>query len=212
MREKIRKGLKVEIDFADCPVSMVGTILQVDLQTLVISLAPEEDQGKPTRPLTTARDVRVSATMEDAIYRFTSTLLHSSGLLFYLTPPGEVQRHQRREHVRQPCLLDVEFVMSRDNGAQASRKQATAVNISCGGLLLVCEGRMEVGDALDVSVIFSRDEPPLQAAVQVVRTEQFSRSGRDLRRAALRVVDLKRADEKRLTQFIVKLQTRRRLA
>ncbi|MDD5558341.1 PilZ domain-containing protein [Candidatus Methylomirabilis sp.] len=211
MRERIRKGLKVTIDFADCPVSMVGTILHVDVQTLVVSLASEENQGKSAGSLTTARDVRVSATVEDAIYRFTSTLLRSSGLLFYLTPPGEVQRHQRREHVRQPCLLDVEFVMSRGNGAQAPRKRATAVNISCGGLLLVCEGRMEVGDAVDVSVIFSRDEPPLQTAVQVVRTEQSVRSGRDLRRVALRVTDLKRADEKRLTQFITKLQTKRRL-
>lgn len=208
MEEKIYKGLKVEIGFADCPVSMVGTILQVDSQTLVVSLVPDEDQGGPVAPLPPVSGVQVVATAEDALYRFTSTLLHSSGLLFYLTPPAEVQRVQRREHVRERCLLDAEFVMPGNNGAPIQRTQATAVSISCGGLLLVYEGRVEVGDPVEVSVRLPQGGPPLQAAGIVVRTEPFSRLGRDLSRVAVRLVDLKASDERRILQFVMGLQVR----
>lgn len=208
MEEKICKGVKVEIDFADCPVSMVGTILQVDSQTLVVSLVSDENQDGPAASLSPASGVHVVATAEDALYRFTSTLLHSSGLLFYLTPPTEVQRVQRREHVRERCLLDVEFVISGNDNSATQRKHATAVSISCGGLLLVYEGRVEVGDPVEVSVRLPQGGPPLQVSGTVVRTEPFSRLGRELSRVAVRLVDLKASDERKILQFVMGLQVR----
>lgn len=209
MQERIRKGVRVEINFADLPVSMVGTILHVDSQALVVSLAPDEDPARPAAPSTPAGNVQVSATTEDALYRFTSTLLRSSGLLLYLSPPLEIRRLQRRENVRQPCLLDLEFIAPRGDRAREKREQATAINISCGGLLIVYGGQLEVGEAVELLMKFPHGEPPLQAVARVIRTEHFSSPGQDLRsRVALRVVGLQRADEKRLTQFITKLQVK----
>ena len=208
MRERIRKGVRVEINFADLPVAMVGTILHIDSQTLVVSLVPDENQAKPAVPSTAAGDVQVLATAEDALYRFTSRLLRSSGLLLYLSSPLEVRRLQRREHVRQPCLLDLEFIIQRSDRVLEKRERATAVNISCGGLLIVYGGRLEAGDAVELSMKFPHGEPPLQVVARVIRTEHFSSLGQDLRRVALRVVGLQRADEKRLTQFITKLQVK----
>lgn len=208
MQEKVWKGLKVEIDFAHPPLSVVGTIVHIDPHTLVVSLAPEEEREQLTAPLTEHGEVRVSATAEDALYRFTSTLRRSSGLLLYLSPPGRVQRVQRRGQVRQPCLLDVEFVAPTGGGAPAQPKRATVVNISCGGLLMVYVGDLELGDPVKVSMKFPQGEPPLQADGTVVRTERFSRFGRDLCRVALRLGSLTRDDEKRLFQFITKLQVK----
>lgn len=206
MDEKICKGLKVEIDFTGFPISMAGTIMHVDSQTLVVSLAADENQDTSAIPLSPASSVGVVATADDALYRFTSTLLHSSGLLFYLTPPAEVQRVQRREHVRERCLLDVEFVIPGHTSATTQRTQATAVSISCGGLLLVHEGRVEVGTPVEIAVRLPHDGPPVQAAGTVVRTEPFFRLGRELSRVAVRLVDLKISDERRILQFVLGLQ------
>lgn len=211
MESKISKGLKVQLEFVDPPVSMTGTILQVDSQALVVSLAHDEDQGKPAPPVNPARDVHVSVTADDALYRFACALLRSSDLLLYLSPPREVRRVQRREDVRQPCLFDVELVIPKGKQMPVKRERATAVNISCGGLLIVFGGRLQVEDTVDLSIKLPDGEPPIQVAARVVRTEPFLRLGRDLSRVALCVEGLQRADSKRLTQFIMKCQVKTRI-
>ena len=55
MDEKICKGLTVEIDFADFPLPMVGTILHVDSQALVVSLMPDQAQDMPMAPVEVLR-------------------------------------------------------------------------------------------------------------------------------------------------------------
>jgi len=208
MDEKICKGLTVEIDFADFPVPMVGTILHVDSQSLVVSLIPGQAQDGPMAPASLSGSVHVLATAADALFGFTSKLLRSSGLLLYLSPPTDVQRIQRREDVRERCLLDVELVTPTDHASPAKPERGTLVDISCGGLLLVYEGEVEVGDTVEVSVQFPRGGPPLQAAGTVVRTEQLSGSGRDLSRVAVHLAGLTVSDRKRVFQFIMGLQVR----
>jgi c-di-GMP-binding flagellar brake protein YcgR len=208
MDEKICKGLTVEIDFADFPVSMVGTILHVDSQALVVSLRPDQGQDGPMAPVSLSGGVRVLATAADALFGFTSKLLRSSGLLLYLSPPTDVQRIQRRADVRERCLLDVEFVAPTDHAGPAKPERGTLVDISCGGLLLIYEGDMEVGDTVEVSVKFPRGDPPLQVAGTVVRTEQLSSSRRDLSRVAVHLAGLTMSDRKRVFQFIMGLQVR----
>jgi hypothetical protein len=72
--------------------------------------------------------------------------------------------------------------------------------------MLVCDARIEVGDHVEVSIHLTPGAAPLQAAGTVVRTEQVSRFGRNLYRAALHLTGLTRSDEKRLLQFITRLQ------
>jgi c-di-GMP-binding flagellar brake protein YcgR len=187
---------------------VVGTIAHIDSRALVVSVASHEARPRPSVPWNEQRNVRVSATAEDALYCFTSTLLRSSGLLLYLSPPTDVQRIQRREYVRERCLIDVEFVTPADHAGPAKPKRGTLVNISCGGLQLVCDGRIDVGDPIEVSMRVLRSEPPMQVAGTVVRTERFSRFGRELSRVALRLVGLSRSAERRLLQFIMTLQTK----
>lgn len=207
MDERICKGLKVEIDFADFPVSMVGTILHVDSQALVVSLVPDQVQDGPPEPVSRSGGVRVSATAADALYCFTSKLLRSSGLLLYLSQPVDVQRLQRREYVRERCLIDVEFVTSaEDHTGPAKPKRGTLEDISCGGLQLVYDGRIEVGDTVEVLLKFLNSGPPMRVAGTVVRTELFPRFGRELCRVAVRLVGLTRSAERRLFQFIMALQ------
>lgn len=208
MDEKICKGLTVEIDFADFPVAMVGTIMHVDSQALVVSLVPDQTQDGPAEPVSLAGDVRVLATAADALFCFTSRLLRSSGPLLYLSPPTDVQRIQRRADVRERCLIDVEVIPATDHAMPVKPKRGTLVDISCGGMLLVYEGRVEVGDTVEVSVKFPGGGPLLQAAGTVVRTEQSSHSGRDLSRVALRLVGLTMSDRKRIFKFIMAFQVR----
>lgn len=210
MENKICNGLKVQVEFADPPISMIGTILRVDSQTLVVSLSYDKDGDVSTTSRNSAGDVQVSATADDALYCFRSTLLHSSGLLLHLSPPGEVRRVQRREDVRQPCLFDVELILPKGGRMPVKRERATAVNISCGGLLIVFSGRLEAEDAVELSMTLSRGESPIHVAARVVRSESFSHLGQTQNRVALRMMALQRADERRLRQFITKCQVKTR--
>ena len=210
MGNKICSGLKVMVECGDPPVSMGGTILHVDSQTLAVSLAPEgrQDEPRSETPVRPSGEVQVSATADDALYRFTSTLLRSSDCLLYLSSPREVRRVQRRDDVRQPCLLDVELVIPIGEQMSAKPERATAVNISRGGLLIVFNGRLEVGDAVRLSMKLPGGEPPIKVAASVVRRESFSHLGQDLVKVALHITGLQRADERRLTQFITRCQVK----
>jgi len=206
MQEKIRKGLKVKVDFAHLPASVVGTIAHIDSRVLIVVVASDEAGARQSVPLDEQRNVRVSATAEGALYCFTSTLLRSSGLLFHLSPPVDVQRLQRREYVRERCLIDVELVTPGDDSGPVKPKRGTIVDISCGGLQLVYDGRIEVGDPVEVLLKFLHSGPPMQVAGTVVRIERFSRFGRELCGVAVRLVGLTRSAERRLFQFIMALQ------
>ena len=210
MKDRICKGLKVRVEWTDPPVSTTGTVVSVDSQMVVVAMAPDDGQGAPTPPVGRTPEVHISATADDALYRFVSRLLQSFGFLLYLSPPREVRRIQRRNDVRQPCLFDVEVILQAGNRAPGKRERATAVNISRGGLLMVCEGRLRVDDTLELSMKLLQGEPPLSVTAQVVRTEPFSHLGRHLSRVALRMVSLQRADERRLAQFIMKCQVKAR--
>jgi len=206
---KICKDLKVRVEWTDPPASMTGTILRADSQTLVVSLAPEGVGDRPATSLRAAKTVRISAAADDALYCFDSTPLQSSGLLLHLTPPREICRVQRREDVRQPCLLDVELVIPR-GGQKTATSRATAVNISRGGLLIVFDGRLGTGDTVQLSMTLPGGEPPIRADAMVVRTEPFLRLGQQRLRVALRITGLPRPDERRLSQFITRCQVKAR--
>lgn len=213
MEHKICKGLKVEVGFADSPASMTGAIVGVDSQTLVVSLAQDRGEAGPAAPMTNrAGKVQVVATGDDALYHFTSTLVQSSDSLLYLSLPAEARRVQRREDVRQSCLFDVELNIPRGERVPARRTRATAVNISCGGLLIIFSGRLEIGDAVALSIELPGGGRLAEVSARVVRTELLSRAGQELSRVALRLEGLQPGDRKRLTQFIMKCQIKARTA
>lgn len=212
MKDRICKGLKVQVEWANLSVSTTGTVVGVDPQTFVIALAPDDEQSAPTPPLGQTSEVRVSVAADDALYRFVSTLLQSFGFLLYLSFPQEIRRIQRRDDVRQPCLFDVEVILRAGDRAPKTRERATAVNISCGGLLMVFEGCLQVDDTLELSMRLHDSGPPLYMTARVVRSEPFSHLGRHLNRVALRMVSVNRADERRLAQFIIKCQVKARTA
>lgn len=207
MHEQISQGLQVEIRFANVPASAVGTIAQVDTVAFVVSLTSDDLCQAVSPSSIEGREVRVMAAADDALYRFTAKLLRSSGRFLYLSLPAKVERVQRREHVRQPCLFEVEFTTPQDRKAER-RNKATAVSISCGGLRAVYEGRVEVGDCVEVSLHFTSDGPALQVSGKVLRKEEFSRMGRTLSRVAVRFDGLARVDERRLAEFINRLQVK----
>lgn len=210
MNSKICKDLKVRVEWTDPPASMTGTIVRADSQTLVVLLAPDGIGNRPATSLCSANTVRVSAAADDALYCFDAVPLQSTGLFLYLTPPGEVRRVQRREDVRQPCLLDVELVIPRGGPTAAKPERATAVNISRGGLLIVFDGRLGAGDTVQLSMTLPGSEPPIRVDAIVVRTEPCSRLGQQLLRVALRITGLPRPDERRLCQFITRCQIKAR--
>lgn len=209
MQENIREGIEVEICFVDCPASAVGTIARVDSKAFVVSLAPENERLAVSVSSLEGRGVRVMAAADDALYRFTATLLRASGRLWHLSFPAKIERVQRRAHVREACLLEVEFVTPLERRVGRCSK-ATAVNISCGGLRAVYEGRVEVGDHVELSLQFPQDGLPLRLSGAVLRKEEFSRLGRQLSRVTVRFDDLAKADERRLAEFITRLQVRSR--
>lgn len=209
MQEKIREGIEVEIRFVDCPVSAVGTIARIDPAAFVVSLVPENERLAVSASSIEGRGVWVMAAADDALYRFTAKLLRASGRFLYLSFPAKFERVQRREHVREACLFEVEFVTPLDRRA-GRRNKATAVNISCGGLRAVYDGRVEAGDHVEVSLQFPQDGPPLQLSGAVLRKEEFSRFGRRLSRVTVRFDGLAKTDERRLAEFITRLQVKSR--
>lgn len=212
MNNRICKGLKVQLEYADPPVSRSGTILRVDAQTLVVWLAGDGARDDDPAPPLSRAEVRVSATADDGLYCFISTLLQSCDFLLYLSPPRGIRRVQRRDDIRQSCLFDVEVILPAVGPAPAKREQATAINISRSGILLVCDGHCGIDNHVELSIRLLDDKPPLRVTARVVRMESFSHCGRDLSRVGLCIVGLQRADERRLAQFIMKCQVKARTA
>lgn len=209
MCEQIRKGFKVEVRFVNSPGSLVGSIVRVNAVAFVVSLAQVNENREVSASLMAGRDVHVMVTADDALYRFTAKLLRVSGRFLHLTLPPTAARVQRRAHVRQPCLLEVKFVAFHGRGAGRCIK-GRAVNISCGGLKAVYEGRVEVGAPIQVSIQFTPDDPPLQVGGTVVRKEDLTRFWHPLARIAVRFDGLAKTDERRLAELIARLQVKPR--
>lgn len=207
MPKEISKGFPVEIRFINSPVSAVGTVAHVEGSVFVVSLAPENERLAVSTASTDGRDVRVMVAADDALYHFTAKLVRSSGRFLCFSLPARFDRVQRRQHVRQPCLFEVEFSTPADRRAGRPKK-ATAVNISCGGLRAVYEGRVDVGDHVEVSLQFPQDDPPLQLSGTVLRKEEFWRVGRFLARVAVQFDGVAKMDERRLAECVTRLQVR----
>lgn len=209
MREQIRKGLKVEIRFVNSPGSAVGSIVRVNSVAFVVSLAQVNESLGVSASSIAGSDVHVMLTADDALYRFTAKLLRVSGRFLHLALPATAKRVQRRAHVREPCLLEVEFVTFKGRGAGRCVK-GRAVNISCGGLKAVYEGRVEVGAPVQVSIQFAPGSPSLQVGGTVIRQEELTRFWRPLSRVAVRFDGLTRTDERQLVELITRLQVKSR--
>jgi len=94
-------------------------------------------------------DVRVIEC--DATYHFTSMVLgrrRDKIPLYALSVPGEVKRVQRRHFVRLETLLEVRYAPLVDGDGEPVFRIARAIDISGGGMRLVTDQPLDVGDRL----------------------------------------------------------------
>lgn len=152
-------GLKLRIsDLTDSLGGYVSTVAEVDGRTIWIDIPIRRDGM-----LTLSRGQLVSVRFDvadDAVYLFDSVVAderdddHSP---FGIAMPVTINRRAHRSDTRLALVLDATF----DAGG-AVDEDAKVVDLSAGGLGLICEPELSVGDAVTVRTALPGPGDPLQ--------------------------------------------------
>lgn len=125
--------------------------------------------------------------------------------VLYLTKVGEVKKEERRAHVRIEALLEpIEMlVVNSEIGSNSSKCPSLVVNISAGGLGLVCRGPLPVGGIVHIVVDLPNNFGRLDADARVVRCDPVEIGGLRKWRAGVAFQALPRADQDRVVGFVL---------
>ena len=126
--------------------------------------------------------------------------------LLYLTNVGKVKKEERRAHVRIEALIEpIEMlVVSGEIGNnENSRCSSLIVNISAGGLGLVCRNFLPVGAIVHISLDLPNNFGRLDADARVVRCDPVELGGVRKWRAGVAFQGLSRADQDKVVAFVL---------
>ncbi len=149
---------------------------------------------------------------DDALYRGGSWVLRvtreGGRPVMEMSVPDTYERVQRREYVRWECTLNVQW-WSADPAADEDRGNAgrgVTVNISCGGMLVACDGPLTIGTECHFEIFLP------DATVQVVGRPLRSESGpgEDPSFWAVEFTSIEIRDQDRIMSFIFNEQLRLR--
>lgn len=125
--------------------------------------------------------------------------------VLYLTHVGEVTKEERRAHVRIEALLEpVEMVVvGGELPQEASRCPSLVVNISAGGLGLVCRRALPAGALVHIVLDLPNGFGRLDADARVVRCTPVELGGLRKWRAGVAFERLTRGDQDRVAAFVL---------
>lgn len=125
--------------------------------------------------------------------------------VLYLMPVGELSRDERRAHVRIQALLEpVEMlVVSEGLGDGARRCPSLVVNISAGGLGLVCRRPVLPGSTIRIVLDLPGGFGRLEADARVVRCRPVELGGVQKWRVGVAFLSMSVADQDRVAAFVL---------
>jgi c-di-GMP-binding flagellar brake protein YcgR len=160
----------------------------------------------PMRPPATGQTCAVEVTVEGGILTLATRVTGHDGRISMTVAPDSAATHapnvQRRDFVRVDAAMPV---VVRDGGPEGPAREALAVNVSGGGLLLTGIGNLQLGDFAWVALDLEDGTPPIEALVTVVRADPSGTR-------AVRIASISARDEQRIVQFSFARERRARIA
>jgi PilZ domain len=159
----------------------------------------------PLRPPAKGQSAEVEVTVEGGILTLAARVVDGDGRAAVRIAPDSakaVSDVQRRDFVRVDAAVPV---VVRDGGPDGPARDAHAVNVSGGGLLLTGIGHLHAGDFAWVALDLADGTPPIEALVTVVREEHTGAR-------AVRIASISARDEQRIVRFSFVQQQRARIA
>ena len=159
----------------------------------------------PLRPPAIGQAAGVEVTVDGGILTIAARVTDHDGRSVMRVAPDSAVTHapsiQRRDFVRVDAPV---AVMVRDGGPDGPGREARAVNVSGGGVLLTGIGHLTIGDFAWVALDLEDGTPPIEALVTVVREDPDG--GR-----AVRIQSISARDEQRIVRFSFARQQRARI-
>jgi hypothetical protein len=159
----------------------------------------------PLRPPAKGQAAEVEVTVDGGILTLAARVVDGDGRAAVRIAPDSskaVSDVQRRDFVRVDASV---AVVVRDGGPDGPPRDAHAVNVSGGGLLLTGIGHLHVGDFAWVALDLEDGTAPIEALVTVVREEPSGAR-------AVRIASISARDEQRIVRFSFVQQQRARIA
>lgn len=160
----------------------------------------------PLRPPNTGQAAAVEVTVDGGILTLATRVTGHDGRTAVRIAPDSSGAHapsvQRRDFVRVDAAV---AVVVRDGGPDGPPRDAWAVNVSGGGLLLTGIGHLQLGDFAWVALDLEDGTPPIEALVTVVRVDADGTR-------AVRIASISAGDEQRIVQFSFARELRARIA
>jgi c-di-GMP-binding flagellar brake protein YcgR len=160
----------------------------------------------PMRPPATGQTCSVEVTVDGGILTLATRVSDHDGRTSMTIAPDSAATHapsvQRRDFVRVDAAMPV---VVRDGGPEGPPREACAVNVSGGGLLITGIGHMTLGDFAWVALDLEDGTPPIEALVTIVRDDASGAR-------AVRIASISARDEQRIVQFSFARELRARIA
>ena len=160
----------------------------------------------PMRPPATGQTCAVEVTVEGGILTLATRVTGHDGRISMTVAPDSAATHapsvQRRDFVRVDASMPV---VVRDGGPEGPAREAFAVNVSGGGLLITGIGNLQLGDFAWVALDLEDGTLPIEELVTVVRADPTGTR-------AVRIASISARDEQRIVQFSFARERRARIA
>jgi len=159
----------------------------------------------PLRPPAKGQAAEVEVTVDGGILTLAARVVDGDGRAAVRIAPDSsktVSDVQRRDFVRVDASV---AVVVRDGGPEGPARDAHAVNVSGGGLLLTGIGHLHVGDFAWVALDLEDGTEPIEALVTVVREDLTGAR-------AVHIASISARDEQRIVRFSFVQQQRARIA
>ena len=217
---KINQQVRLRVPFGPFQGNYITRVEGVE--DLGIKLAmPITNRDYVTLPPGT--EVTVEYQDEAAVYRFDTVVSATKGQALpqlTLKPPDQIDRIQRRRHVRIEVDIPVRMAVLPEEAEEMPLEsrwhavpnlKARTRDLSAGGSLIVTEIALCPGSLLEVTLDLPLGEAPLEILARVVRVvKTIPKDDREEYWVALNWVGITENDRSRMTRFIFNEQVLRR--
>ncbi|MGE5620308.1 MAG: flagellar brake protein [Sphingomonadaceae bacterium] len=120
---------------------------------------------------------------------------------------GEVRRDERRSHVRvDACMEPVDMVVDPELGNPPDKRSTLVVNISAGGLGMVCRRPLPIGSSVRLKVRLPDGFGRLVADAEAVRCTEMDLGGVKKWKIGVSFVELPEDQQDRVIRFVLHQQ------
>lgn len=212
-KSRLRIQQKIEVISAPDGERYKSSIQEMDEKTIAISVPV---RGGQYLLLHRGETVQAEFAVQDAAYAFSTVVLARKKSnhvpLVVLARPTMFSRRQRRNFVRFPILMPVQFRIQRAHahfGAQADEVfSGKVIDISGGGLQVSSSQNVETGDSV-LAIFGLNDSNPLLLHVFGIVTWVFKDEWTRNTRFGIRFCDIKESDRERIISFIFHMMRQR---